>query len=101
VAVSRKATDWGNQNPDEAAEVVARQLSSVGSNLFPVEVADVVTKLDITPEVMLRSMERLDYTTDIDPDIVQATIDYVTTLGYIKSSFSADDILDLRLIEGK
>jgi NitT/TauT family transport system substrate-binding protein len=99
VAVSQKATDWGNQNPDEAAEVVAGQLSAVGSNLFPVEVADMVAKLDLTPEVMLRSMERLDYTTDIDPQEVQATIDYVTTLGYIQNSFNAAEILELRFLE--
>jgi NitT/TauT family transport system substrate-binding protein len=99
VAVSQKATDWGNLNPDEAAEVVAGQMSAVGSNLFPVEIADVVSKLEITPAVMLRSMARLDYTTEINPQEVQDTIDYVATLGYIKSSFNADDILDLSFLE--
>jgi NitT/TauT family transport system substrate-binding protein len=101
VEVSQKATDWGNQNPDEAAEVVARQLGAVGSNLFPVEIADVVAKFEITPEVMLRSMGRLEYTTDIDPQEVQATIDYIAGLGYIKGSFNATDILDLRFLKGE
>jgi NitT/TauT family transport system substrate-binding protein len=101
VKVTQKATDWLNKHPDEAAEIMARQLGAVGSNLFPAGIADVVAKLDITPAVMLRSMGRLDYTTAIDPAEVQATIDYITGLGYIKTSFNAEDILDLTFLEGK
>ena len=101
VKVSQRATDWLNEHPDEAAEVVARQLGAVGSNLFPVEIADVVAKLEITPAVMLRSMGRMDYTTSIDPQQVQATIDYIAGLDYIENSFNTEDILDLRFLEGE
>jgi hypothetical protein len=45
-------------------------------------------------------MGRMEYTTDIDPQVVQATIDYIAELGYIKSSFNAEDILDLTFLEG-
>jgi NitT/TauT family transport system substrate-binding protein len=44
-------------------------------------------------------MNRLEYTIDINPLIVQETINYVANLGYIKSSFQAEDILDLSFIE--
>jgi len=100
VKVSQRATDWGNQHPDEAAEVMARQLQAAGGKIFPAEAAEVATKLEITPEVLLRSMARLEYTTDIDPRVVQETIDYLAGLGYIRSSFNAEDILDLRYLEG-
>lgn len=100
IDVSQKATDWANQNHEEAAEVVARQLQVAGSDILPAEVADVASSLAITPEVVLRSMRRLEYTTDIDPVIVQDTIDYIAKLGYIKSRFNAEDILDLRFIKG-
>ena len=99
VKVSQKATDWINQHPQEAAEIVARQLQEAGGSLFPVEIADIATKAEITPEVLLRSMNRLEYTTDINPTVVQETINYVTHLGYIKSSFKAEDILDLSFIK--
>ena len=99
VKISQKATDWINQYPQEAAEIVARQLREAGGSLFPVEIADIATKTEITPEVLLRSMNRLEYTTDIDPAVVQNAIDYVARLGYIKSSFKAEDILDLSFIE--
>lgn len=88
VRVSQRATDWLNEHPDEAAEIMSRQLQ-------------VANELEITPEVMLRSMGRLDYTTTIDPEEVQATIDYIAGLGYIKTSFNAENVLDLRFLEGE
>ena len=99
VRVTQKATEWSNENPEEAAIIMVRQLGGVGSDLVPVETADVVSRLEISPQVLLRSMERLDYTTDIEPDMVQSTIDYLVELGYIKESFPAEDILDLRFIQ--
>ncbi len=101
VNVSQRATDWINGHPAEAAEVVAGQLQASGGNVFPAEAAGVASELEITPEVMLRSMERLEYTTEISPQIVQDTIDYIAGLGYIKNSFSAADILDLTFLEAR
>jgi NitT/TauT family transport system substrate-binding protein len=99
VDVSKKAIDWGNNNPEDAAEIVARQMNSVGGNLYPADQTEAVTKLDITPDVLLRSMQRLDFTTDIDPEMIQDTIDYMAELEYIKSSFDAGNILDLSFIK--
>ena len=99
VKISQKATDWINQHPQEAAEIVARQLQEAGGSLFPVEIADVATKAEITPEVLLKSMNRLKYTTDIDHAVIQDAINYVAHLGYIKNSFKAEDILDLSFIK--
>jgi len=64
-----------------------------------VEIADIATKTEITPEVLLRSMNRLEYTINIDPVTVQDAIDYIARLGYIRSSFKAEDILDLSFIK--
>ncbi len=99
VKISQKATDWINQHPQEAAEIVARQLQEAGGSLFPVEIADVATRVEITPEVLLKSMNRLKYTTDIDLAVIQDAINYVAHLGYIKNSFKAEDILDLSFIK--
>jgi NitT/TauT family transport system substrate-binding protein len=99
VEITEKATDWANDNPEEAAEVVARQLGGVGSDLFPVEIAGVVAQLEITPEILLRSMARHDYTTEIDAETIQNVIDYVAELGYINASFDANEILDLSFLE--
>ena len=100
VKVSQKATDWANQHPDEAAEVMARQLQAAGGEISPASTAEMAAKLEITPQVLQRSMARLEYTVDVDPKVVQETIDYLAGLGYIRSSFNAEDILDLRCLEG-
>jgi len=99
VKISQRANDWINQCPQASAEIVARQLREAGENLFPVEIASIATKTEITPEVLLKSMNRLEYTIDIDPAVVQEAIDYVARLGYIRSSFKAEDILDLSFIK--
>jgi len=99
VKISQKATDWINQHPREAAEIVARQLQEAGGSLFPVEIADIAAQTEMSPEVLLKSMDRLEYATDIDSVVVQEAIDYVTQLGYLKSSFKAGDILDLSFIK--
>ncbi|MBN2254162.1 MAG: ABC transporter substrate-binding protein [Deltaproteobacteria bacterium] len=98
VKITGKATDWINAHPEEASEVLARQLGAVGDSLQPSEVAGLSTQMEITPEVMLKSVNRMDFTTDIDPAMVQEIIDYVAELGYIKSSFDADELLDLSFL---
>jgi NitT/TauT family transport system substrate-binding protein len=97
--VSKKATHWANQHPDEAANVMAKQLQVAGGKILPAGAAEVAAKLEITPKVLLRSMGRLEYTTDIDPKVIQGTIDYIAGLGYIKNRFNAEHILDLRFLK--
>jgi len=58
VKISQRANDWINQYPQASAEIVARQLQAAGGSLFPVKVADIATKIEITPDVLLRSMNR-------------------------------------------
>jgi NitT/TauT family transport system substrate-binding protein len=99
VEASQKATIWANDNPGPASEIMARQLQSAGDQVFPTDVAATANQLNITPELLSRSMSRLEYTTGIDPVMVQGTIDYMASLGYIKSSFKAENILDLRFLK--
>jgi len=99
VKVTQEATNWVNRHPNEAADVLTRQFSVTGEKIFPLKAAKVATKLESSPQIFLRSMGRLEYTTTIDPDMVQQEIDYLAELGYIKSSFNAEDILDLRFLK--
>jgi NitT/TauT family transport system substrate-binding protein len=101
VEVSQRATDWANQNLEEAAEVMARQLQIAGISILPEALGEGSGTLEITAEALLRSMDRMDYTLDIDPEVVQQTIDYLAELGYIASSFDASEILDLRYIDAE
>ncbi len=100
VKVTNRATTWLNSHPEEAARIVASALTVAGERIFPTKVAKIATKLEITPEAMLKSLtKRLDCTTEINPEEIQNTIDYMAKLGYIKRSFKAEEILDLRWLK--
>lgn len=92
-----KTTAWINDNPRQAAVVVARQLQKIKGGL--IEGVDARSPGAITPDVLQRSMSRLDYTTAVDPSEIQKTIDYMADLGYIKNAFAARKMLDLRFLE--
>ncbi|MFP4445374.1 MAG: ABC transporter substrate-binding protein [Desulfosudaceae bacterium] len=97
VAVLVRATDWINRHPAEAAAIVAGQLQQIeGGSLGGVSTS---CRSAITPDVLRRSMDRMAFTTDIDPAEVQKMIDYLAALGYIKSGFAAREILDLRYLK--
>ncbi|MFC1935065.1 ABC transporter substrate-binding protein [Chloroflexota bacterium] len=98
VRISLKAKEWYRQHTEETAEIVARQLSSAGSSFLSEERAGMTANLGITPDILSRSLSRMKFTTDIDPQIVQETIDYLAELDYIKNSFPAKDILELRFL---
>ena len=82
VRVTQKATNWIKENPDDAARILAQELDTQFS-------------------VIQKSMQRLDYTTDIDARSVQQMIDYMVKLGYIEKGIKAEDILDTRFLPEK
>ncbi|MCD4815294.1 MAG: ABC transporter substrate-binding protein [Methanosarcinales archaeon] len=75
VQVTQKATDRINDDPDEAAAVLAEEL-------------------DTELEIIKKSMSRLNYTTQIDAESVQEMIDFMVELGYIEEGMRAEDMLD-------
>ena len=82
VWVTQKATNWLNANPDPTTIILANVL-------------------DNEPEVINKSMSRLNYTTDLDAESVQEMIDRMAKLGYIEEGVRADNILDTRFLQGE
>ena len=101
VKLTRKATAWINQNRDSTSTIVARQLSCFKKKVLPAKAGRLTMGLEITPQIISRSMERMIFTTDIDPRVVQDTINYMAQLGYIREGFEAKEILDLRFLNDK
>lgn len=99
VRVSRKATSWINDHPEEAADITAAALRNFKEDIFPVKTAVLAGRIKLTPEIIERSMARLDFTSGIDPEEIQKTIDYLAKLKYIKAGFEAEKILDLRFLD--
>ncbi len=98
MAITKRATEWVNAYLQETAVIMAMQLQIAGGELQSGGITP-TTSLDITPEIMARSMERVVYSVSIDPEIVQDTIDFMVELGYIEEGIKAADILDLSFLE--
>ena len=94
VAVNDDATRWITEHPKEAADTLARVLSVTGAEVMPANAAALTAKLEMSSETMLRSMNRLKYSTAISVKDVQEVIEYAVKLGYIKESFPAEEIVD-------
>jgi ABC-type nitrate/sulfonate/bicarbonate transport systems, periplasmic components len=101
VKLTGKSTAWINQNRYSASAIVARQLSCAKKKVLPAKAGRLTMGLEITPQIISRSMERMIFTTDIDPRVVQDMINYMERLGYIKKGFEAKKMLDLRFLNDK
>jgi NitT/TauT family transport system substrate-binding protein len=101
VKITQRGIQYIHEHPEEAATIVAGELTIAGKEVLPLKIGEVAAELEITPEVILRSLTtKMECTTTIDPKMVQGEIDYLAELGYIKR-FNAEDILDLRFLEGE
>lgn len=99
VKVTCKATRWIKQNPHAASSVMVRQLQATTGELFHPGVDEDLMKFDITPDMMRKSMNRMEYSMNIDPKIIQEMIDYTALKGNIRAEFDAADMLDLRFMD--
>ncbi len=96
VQVNQRATDWINAHPEKAAHILARRFSLSGEQGVSEQIAAQVENIEMPARTLLRSMQRIRYTTAIRPEAVQEVIDVLADLDYIKQDFEASDILDLR-----
>ena len=101
VKVSKKATEWLNENRDGASNIVARELSSTKKEVLPFEAGRLTMGLEITPQTISRSMDRMRFTTDIDRRVVQDVINYMAQLGYIKGAIRARDVLCMSFLSNE
>jgi NitT/TauT family transport system substrate-binding protein len=90
--ITSLATDYINESPSLAAEILAEKL-----NAFPVDLQELTGDgshdFAVTPELVASSMANLEYTTRVEQAEIQEVIDFMQQLGYIKEHFSASDIL--------
>jgi len=99
VKVTQRGTRYIHEHPEDAATIVAGELTVAGTEVLPLKIGKVAAGLEITPEAILKSLTtKMECTTNVDPAIVQEEIDYLAKLGYIKS-FNVEDILDLSFLE--
>ncbi|MBN1369625.1 MAG: ABC transporter substrate-binding protein [Dehalococcoidaceae bacterium] len=96
VKTDRKTLAWINTNIEEAAQILSRSLQGTLEQSISLDSAfETASGFEYSPEVMQRSIERIEFTSSIDANVVQNVIDYMAELGYISNSFPAEQILDL------
>jgi NitT/TauT family transport system substrate-binding protein len=100
VEVTRRGIAFIQSDPHSAARMVSAALDMTGRGIMPSVLADSIRQLKVTPETVYKSLTtKMENTLRVDPAVVQTMIDYTAHLGYIKQSFQARDILDLRYLE--
>jgi len=101
VKITQRGILYIHQHPEDVATIAAGELTVAGKEVLPLKIGKIAAQLEITPEIILRSLTtKMECTTAVDPKIVQEEIDYLAELGYIKEGIRAEDILDLRYLEG-
>jgi len=101
VKITERGIRYIHEHPEDAATIAAGALTVAGKRGLPLNIGKIASGLEITPQVILRSLTtRMECTIDIDPVQVQESIDYMSKLGYIKW-FKAEEILDLRFLHNE
>jgi NitT/TauT family transport system substrate-binding protein len=100
VALTARGVAYINEHPEDAARIVAGELNGVGKDIFPVDITGKSRATTVTRGVVEHSLgEKMVNTVDVDPEAVQAAIDYSARLGYIRKAFQAEEILALEWID--
>jgi len=89
---NKKSIDLMNENPQEAAVIIAQNLN-INQAMVKEETQSLEANLEVTPELVAKSMTNLRSTPEITKQDVQAVIDKMYALGYITKSFDATEIM--------
>lgn len=101
VKITERGIQYIHEHPEDAATIAAGALTVAGKKILPLKIGKIAAGLEITPQVILRSLTtRMECTTHIDPVQVQKSVDFMAKLGYIKW-FKAEEILDLRFLRNE
>jgi NitT/TauT family transport system substrate-binding protein len=90
--INKKSIALINNDLQEAAVIVAQNLN-INQAMVKEETESPQANLEVTPEIVARSMKNLRCTPDISAKDVQAVIDKMYKLGYITKSFDANEIM--------
>ena len=100
VKVTERATQFINEYPEEAAEIVAMGLQITGEKIFPTKTIGEASSLVASSSPIFKSLtKRLVNSTSINLGEIQKAINTCVELEYIKESFNAEDFVDLRFIK--
>jgi len=99
VQLTKRGIQYITDHPDKAAQIVSDELNVMEGRLFPVDLAESLGKLAVTPAAIQTSLTaKLENTAKIDPKAIQEAIDYAARIGYIQHAFPAEKMLELKYL---
>ncbi len=100
VNITRKAILYLSQHQFNSYKIVAHSLSVSSQSIFPLKLINSLNQLVITPDSLHRALyKEMICTPDLKLSMIQDEINYMYKLGYIKNSFNARLITDLRFLK--
>ena len=90
--INKKSIKLINENSQEAATIVAQNLN-INQTMIKEETNSPEANIEVTPELVAKSLTNLKSTPDINIQEVQAVIDKMYALGYLTKSFDAKEIM--------
>jgi len=97
VKITERGTKFINEHRLEAAEILAEEFREASPQGVKAEVLNPQIEA-ITPELLLKSMDNLEYTTKVDVKVIQEYIDLLYRLGYLDKRLKAEDLVDLSFL---
>ncbi|AGL00403.1 ABC transporter substrate-binding protein [Desulfoscipio gibsoniae] len=92
--INKKSIDLINTYPQEAALIIAQNLN-INQSKVKEETKSPQANLEVTPELVAKSMTNLRSTPEISQQDVQTIINKMHALGYITKSFDAGEIMSV------
>lgn len=99
VQVTARSIDYIKSNPGDAAMITSRHLTYRLKKTNKAEKIELGYQEEVTPEMCIQSMKRIEFTPTIAVKEVQLIIDNLHRFRNIETPLKAEDILDLRFVK--
>ena len=99
VQMTARSIEYVKSNAGDAAMVTSRHLTHRLKRTNEAEKVELSYLQEVTPEICVQAMQRIEFTTMIDVKEVQLIINNLHRLGDIERPIKAEDILDLQFLK--
>ena len=99
VQMTAQSIEYVKSNPGDAAMITSRHLSHRLKRTNEAEKVELSGFEEVTPEMCIQAMKRIEFSPTIDVKDVQLLINNLHRFRIIENSIKAEDILDLRFVK--
>ena len=99
VQVTARSIDYIKSNPGDAAMITSRHLTYRLKKTNEAEKIELGYQDEVTPEMCIQAMKRIEFTTLLDEKEIQLVIDSLHRFNNIDKQIKGEDILDLQFLK--